>query len=360
MTFINMRTWSVVALAAVLAAAAAGCSAGGDTSGITGASSGTMPIVHGLETTNLVVSDFPAIDSAGLYIAQNEGFFAQEGLHVTIVPDFVSSQDTVNGIESGKVQISSGDYVTYMNDLVGQDPNLEIVAEGSVLQPNVLALMAGPAAKADTLKQLEGQEIPISGPHDIGSLLIDSVLSDNDVPISTVTYVPNQPLPKVPFLVAQGKFAAGPVPEPFVSEGEQQTGDVVLADLDQGSTTNFPIQGYAVTRRWAQQNPNTLKAFVTALEEAQLVADTNRVALQKALEAQKFLGVSVGVASVISLPNYPTGIDPSQLQRVMSDMIEFKFFTGKQLAAAKAFQAKNVVYAPNLADSTGLSSLLKG
>lgn len=316
-----------------------------------------MPIVHGLETTNLTIYDFPAIDSAGLYIAQNEGFFKEEGLHVTVIPDYKSSQDTVDSIESGKAQLSSGDYVTYMNDFVGQDSNLEIIAEASALRPDVLALMAGSASKIKDLKQLEGKAIPISGIHDIGSLLIDSVLTNNNVPINSVHFVPNVPLPAVPALVNQGKFAVGPAPEPFVSEGEEQHADVVLADLDQGATTNFPIQGYAVTRQWAERNPNTLKAFVTALEEGQEVADTNRPALEKALEA-KPLKVPVDVAVIISLPSFPTGVDPVRLQRVMSDMIEFGFFTGKQLTAAKDFQAKNVVYTPNLSNVDGQSSLL--
>jgi NitT/TauT family transport system substrate-binding protein len=349
----NVRAWSAVVVAAALGAAAAGCSSAG------GAGGAAMPIVGDLEATNLTVSDFPAIDSGGLYIAESEGFFKQQGLNVTIKPDYTSSQDTVDQIESGKAQISSGDYVTYMNDFVGQDSNLEIVAEGSVLKPNVLDLMAGPNSKIKSLKQLAGKAIPISGPNDIGSLLIDSVLTDNNVPIKSVHYVPGIPLPAVPAKLDQGAFLAGPVPEPFVSEGEQQYGDVVLADLDQGATTDFPIVGYTVTRQWAKQNPNTLKAFVTALEEGQQVADTNSVALDKAREGQP-LEVPAGVAAVISLPDFPTGIDPVRLQRVMDEMIQFDFFTPKQLAAARKFQVKNVAYTPNRTDAHGQTGLLGG
>ena len=39
-----------------------------------------------LEKTNITVNAFPAIDSAGLYVAQDEGLFAAQGLHVTIGP----------------------------------------------------------------------------------------------------------------------------------------------------------------------------------------------------------------------------------------------------------------------------------
>ncbi|HEX3712638.1 MAG TPA: hypothetical protein VHV09_07585 [Trebonia sp.] len=42
----------------------------------------------------------------------------------------------------------------------------------------------------------------------------------------------------------------------------------------------------------------------------------------------------------------------------MSDMIEFGFFKGNQLAAAKKFQVKNVVYPANLDDAGGQTSLL--
>jgi ABC-type nitrate/sulfonate/bicarbonate transport system substrate-binding protein len=55
----------------------AGCSSGG--------SGGGSPQLK-LEKTDIVVNAFPAIDSAGLYIAQNQGLFAAQSLHVTIVP----------------------------------------------------------------------------------------------------------------------------------------------------------------------------------------------------------------------------------------------------------------------------------
>jgi NitT/TauT family transport system substrate-binding protein len=353
----SVRVWSA-AVAAVILGTVAGCSSGANAGGDTGGGT-TMPIVDSLETTNLTVYDFPAIDSTGLYIAENEGLFKEEGLHVTVVADEKSSQDTVDMIESGKAQISSGDYVTYMGDFAGVDPNLEIIAEGSVLRPDVLTLMSAPHSKITTLKQLEGKAIPVSGKDDIATLLIDSVLAENNVPISSVHYVPNVPLPGVPSMIAAGKFVTGPVPEPFVSMGEQQEGDGVLADMDQGATSNFPVQGYAVTKQWAQQNPNTLKAFTTALEEGQEIADTNRAELEKAIEGAP-LKIPVGVADVISLPDFPTGIDPARLQRVMDDMLQYNFFTGKELTAAKDFQAKNVVYTANLANADGQSELLGG
>ena len=346
---------SAVVTAVLLGVAAAGCSASGSAT----ASSGSMPIVQGLETRNLTVYDFPAIDSVGLFIAESQGLFAREGLHVTVVPDFISSQDAVNQVEAGKGQIASPDWVTTMNDFAGADPNLEVISEGSVLQPNVLTLMAAPGSKIKSLSQLKGAAIPVSGIHDIANLLIDSLLADNNIPVDSVHYVPKIPLPGVPAMIAKGVFKTGPVPEPFVSQGEQEFGDTVLADMDQGAMSNFPIQGYVTTKEWAQQNPNTLKAFVTALDEGQQIADTDRGAVEKALGG-KPLTIPAAAAAVLSLPNFPAGVDPTRIQRVMTNMIQFGFFTGKQLAAAKAFQASSVVYPENIANANGVSNLLAG
>ncbi len=81
----------LIASAVAIAMLAAGCS-----SGESGGAQQVKP-----EKTNIVVNAFPAIDSAGLYIAQDEGLSAAQGLHVTIVPvknPPPSTQDLVNDI----------------------------------------------------------------------------------------------------------------------------------------------------------------------------------------------------------------------------------------------------------------------
>ena len=110
-------------------------------------------------------------------------------------------------------------------------------------------------------------------------------------------------------------------PEPFVSLDEQKVGVEELADLDQGSTHDFPIQGYAVTQAWAAKYPNTLKAFTRALSQGQQIADTDRAAVELAVE--KYLQVPASTAAFISLPSFPAGVDAVRLQRVVSAMLRF-------------------------------------
>ena len=55
--------------------------------------------------------------------------------------------------------------------------------------------------------------------------------------------------------LASGELAAAIMPEPFASLAEQDFGAVPLADLNQGATSDFPIEGYVVTKAWASGQP---------------------------------------------------------------------------------------------------------
>jgi NitT/TauT family transport system substrate-binding protein len=315
-TFLNARMRSALLAVALLVAVGAG-----------GCSSSQSPTaapapVGNLEKADITVDDFPSVDSAGLYIAEMDGYFADEGLNVTINQAY-ASQDTVSAIEDGKADISSADYVTYLDNELLDHKQLRIIAEASTLQPNQLTMLVAPGSKIVKVKQLAGKTIAVAGHDDIATLLIDSLLTENDVPLKEVTVEPGYQLPAIPALLTQHKIDAGPVPEPFVSEGEEQFGVQQIADLDQGSTENFPIQGFAVTQAWARQNPNTLRAFVAALSAGQQVADTDRRAVEQAIE--KFLHVPAMTAAVIALPDFPLSVDPQELQRVLSTMVQFGF-----------------------------------
>jgi NitT/TauT family transport system substrate-binding protein len=295
--------------ATAVAAALAGCSGGS-----VGATGG------GLEKTNIVIDAFPAIDSAGLFIAQQEGLFAKQGLNVTI--DLAStSQAAIDGQVKGTYDITSADYVTYVDNTLQNKAQLRIIDESSFLQPNVLTLLVKKGSGVQSVGQLKGKEVSVNAPDDIGTLLVDSLLSDNGVALSSVKFNNGVAFSSVGQELATGRISAAFTPEPFVSLDEMVGGTEVLADLDQGGTTDFPIQGVAVTQAWAQQNPNTLAAFRRAYAQGQEIADTDRPAVEAAVE--KFLGLTPIAAALVSLPEFPIGVDATRLQRLVDAMVRF-------------------------------------
>ena len=311
MRFRSFRSSTAVGVAAALAipALAAGCSV---------ASAG--PVEAPPEKTNIVVDDSPTIDSAGLYIAQMDGLFRQQGLNVTIrfAP---APQLAVSSVVNGTSDISSADYVTYIDNELNDNANLRIIAEASSLQPNSLEMLVGPQSQVKTLAGLEGHTIAVTAAGDISTLLVRALLSENGVRTRSVNIQFGFPLNNVAQQLDAGQASAAPIPEPFASEGQQQYGLQELADVDQGGTKNFPMEGFAVTQAWARQNPDTVVAFDRALKQGQEIADSDRSAAEAALE--KFLGIKPQTAAVIALPDYPLSVNTTQLQRVVDTMVQF-------------------------------------
>src|SRR5215469_12994062 len=212
----------------------------------------------GLEKTTLNVAVVPAVDSAGFFVALREGLFKQRGLTIHYSPA-TSSETVIAQMLKGTYDITGGNYVSFVEHYVKDHQPLEIIAEGSVMQQGTQAIYTLPNSKIKTLAELKGHLLGINAPLNINYLLTASVLTENGISLAQVRY-PAAPIP-FPIMAQQlaaGKIDAAAMPEPFATAAEQQFGAVQLADLNQGATEQFPIQGYVVTKSWAAQNPGTL------------------------------------------------------------------------------------------------------
>src|SRR5271166_4997113 len=306
--------------------------------------SGGEAAAPAIEQPDLNVAVVPAADSAGFFVALHEGLFAARGLHVTFIPA-VSSATVINAQAldepRSRVDISCGNYVSYIqaqqNYDQGKRPSsassvvvaadLDIFAEGSVMETGAQGLYVLPGSRIRTLADLEGKTIGVNAPGNILYLLAASALADNGLSVSGVHFA-YYPLPQMAAMLKAGKITAAVLPEPFATQAEESIGVTPLADLDQGATTAFPVQGCAVTRQWAARHPATLAAFRAAFEQGQEIADTDRAAVEQAMEALPSpLGVSRLTAAVMALDSYPTGtVDTVRIQRVADVMRQFLGF----------------------------------
>ena len=282
---------------------------------------------NGLQKTTLNVAVVPAVDSAGFFVALHDGLFAEQGLTVHYSPA-VSSDVSISQQLNGQFDITGGNYVSYIQHYVQKHQPLEIIAEGSVMQQGTQAIYTMPNSTIKTLSDLKGHLLGINAPLNINYLLAASVITQNGIKLTQVRFPAAPiPFPKMAAELAAGKIDAAAMPEPFATSAEQQYGAVELADLNQGATEQFPIQGYVVTKSWAAQNPGTLRAFVTALAQGQELADTSRSSVEKAMETING-GPPKGqippiVASVMAVNIYPTAIDKVRIQRVADVMYQF-------------------------------------
>jgi ABC-type nitrate/sulfonate/bicarbonate transport system substrate-binding protein len=102
----NTRSsWMNAFIGAAIMIISAGCAAA---NGATPAGAAPPP-----EEADVTVAAIPAVDLAGLYIAQDRGLFAEQGLHVRIEP-IPSAQSVIADQLKGKVDITAGSYVAYL------------------------------------------------------------------------------------------------------------------------------------------------------------------------------------------------------------------------------------------------------
>jgi NitT/TauT family transport system substrate-binding protein len=317
----NARRWRGLLLLVTSAALAlaAGCS-----------NIGNAASPPSVEKPNLTVGVVPAVDSAGFFIALYQGLFKDQGLNVTFEP--VTSSETAISDQVKKIyDITGGNYVSYIQAEQSGQAKLDIFAEGSVMEPGAQGIYVMPNSPIKTLADLEGKTIGINAPNNILYLLVASVLADHGIPASKVHFKSDIPFPNMAAALKSGAIQAAVLPEPFASSAEEQDGAVPLVDLNQGATTNFPVQGYVVTKQWAQEYPKTLAAFYRALEEGQEIADTDRAAIETAMEDIKpaMLAVDKQTAAVMAVDNYPVSdgpagsVDAVRLQRVANVMHQF-------------------------------------
>lgn len=301
---------AVLAGAGLMTLAATGCSV---------SSSAATPNV---EKPDLNVAVVPAVTNMGLFLAQEEGYFAAEGLQVKIA-SVQSSTTSLTGQLRGEVDVTAGAYVSYILTQFKNPTAISwhILSEGSLSQAGSQSVLVSKNSPVRTVADLKGKKVASNILDNVGTLLIQSMLAENGIPVSSVTLV-QIPFPDMADALASGHIAAGWFDEPFLSLAQTTIGAQTLFDTGQGSTANFPISGYVSTKAWAEKYPNTASAFVRAITKGQLLADANRAASEVAV-TKSIKGVTSQVAALLAFDQYPTGVDPTRVQRVANVMQQF-------------------------------------
>ena len=290
------------------------------------------------EVSAIVLDVVPTGDSAGIYIAKDDGYFARQGLSVTIVP-VNGAEYGMGDLQAGKAQLIEGNYVSFIlaqtaGTFAAPGPpegppepskpiDMRIIANTSQMQQGNQALYVLPGSPYKTVRELvRGHAtVGVNSLHNIGTLLLGSLLASYGYRASALRQV-QESLPLIPRLLARHKVSAAWLPEPLGTMAEQQYGATPLADFDQGSLQNFPIGTVAGTASWVRSHPGTVAAFLRAMAQGQQVADTNRGAVEQAL-VRNGVAPSAEIAATMSLPTYPLFMDLPVMQRVPDAMYEF-------------------------------------
>jgi NitT/TauT family transport system substrate-binding protein len=331
---VNRLAYSGMAMAAVVAIG-----------GLAGCSSGASAAAGGqAKPTVVTVDSVPASEEGGLYVADYEGFFTQQGLAVKIKA-ITGGEAGIPDLQAGRADLVAGNYVSFIlaqmaGKFDGKPADMRIIAAGSELQPGSEALYVMPDSKFKTIASLGKYHarVGLNTPNDVGDVMVGALLENTGYALKDIRQVvPAGGFPALLKMLPAGKVDAIWLPEPLGTIAEQEVGAVPLADFDQGSMENFPFTGYIGTTQWVRTHASTVAAFLRALSEGQELADTDREAVESAME--KYTGITPLVADNMSIDSYPLTMDLPELQRVPDSMFQYGLTPG----AKSAYQIAKMV-----------------
>jgi NitT/TauT family transport system substrate-binding protein len=300
----NLPRWLRPAAAAIAAAAtavAAGCGPATATAG------------SGLEKTHLTVAVLRATDEVPFEIALKDGYFAREGLSVTVIP-VTTTTSAIPGLLKGSIDLIAGaNYVSFFLAQAKGVLSIKVIAPAGSCTASDFAIMALPHSPVTRPSDLAGKTVAVSLLASVTTLTLDAQLRANGVNPASVHLVA---IPFADGLAALERHevdAAGLI-EPFLTQAEVAGGAVPVLPLCTGPTAGLPLSGDIATAAWAARNPRTAAAFAKAIAEAAADAAASHPNEEKALAS--LVSLSIPDYALVNYNAYPEYLNPVAIQQV--------------------------------------------
>jgi NitT/TauT family transport system substrate-binding protein len=254
----------------------------------------------------LKVGVLPILDVLPLYVAEQEGYYAKEGISVELVP-FGSALERDAAFQADQLDAQVNDLVSAALLNKGEEHTRVIrTAMRATPQKAMFAIVASGQNTITHPADLKGIEIGVSK-NTIIEYSTDRMLGAAGVPDADVA---KADVPKIPVrveLLSQGTLHAACLPEPFASLGVVQGGRVVVDDRA------HPEYGQSVVSasvRALARKPASIKRLLVAYEQAVTAINA---------EPEKYRGLLIdkgrvpeAVKSSFQMPTFPKAGVPSE------------------------------------------------
>ncbi|WP_433267823.1 ABC transporter substrate-binding protein [Actinosynnema sp. CS-041913] len=267
-----------------------------------------------VERNTLRIGVMPVVDVAPLRLATNEKLFEKAGLSVQLV--------TLSSEAEGIKQLDTTLDITW----AGHVNLFRAVAEGTELQLQGEAYQAGANTMAlvttdpnyDRPDKLVAPRIAVNSESDVGALTTKAVLDTAGVEKQRID-LREMPFDQMVLAMRAKEVDAAWMTEPFITKAQKDVGARIVTDTAVGPTKDFPMSGYASSKKFADANPKTLALFRQVLRDAQQLATDNKLSVQDALTG--YVDVDQQTAALVSVGTFPLSLNPIRLQRV-ADMMD--------------------------------------
>ncbi|MFD9703510.1 ABC transporter substrate-binding protein [Lentzea sp. NPDC059081] len=268
-----------------------------------------------VERNILRIGVLPVVDVAPLRIALTEKLFEKAGLQVNLVTQ-PSEAEAIKQLDT-TLDITWATHVSLFR-AVAEGTELQLQGEAYQAGPNSMALVTASNSSYDDAGKNPSPTIAVNSETDIGALTTRAVLDTAAVEKQKIKFK-SMPFADMENALTSGTVDAAFMIEPFITKAQRKIGAKILSDTARGPTLDFPMSGYAASKKFADANPKTLRVFRDVLREAQQRAQGNKLAVQDSLTS--YADVDQPTAALVSVGTFPLSLNPIRLQRV-ADMMD--------------------------------------
>lgn len=277
-------------------------------------------------SATITVSALPGPANAPLYIGIRDGLFRRQGLTVKVHPSGVVANE-VSQLQSGRTDIAFADYADMFYARETSDKHLVVDADAYDCAANVVQILTLPQDHITTPQNLRNKIIGTASPQELPTGQGDPYSLETTAAWSVLGNVNENlpksihwdPMPEASLISALQIHQVDAIltTEPVTYQAESQLGAIPVADGCTGATENLPLDGYFSNSAWALAHENVVKAFRTALYQAQADAAVNSPVQTALMNAAQ---MPPQEAAMINFGTYPTGTLAQNLQRVATLM----------------------------------------
>jgi NitT/TauT family transport system substrate-binding protein len=221
------------------------------------------------EPATLRIAVLPILDALPMYVAEEQGYFAEENLTVEFVPVFSAAErDQIIQAKQADGMINEILSTLFYNK---DAPEITIVRYARVAYPDYpqFFILAAGDSGIETLEDLKGRDIGISEgtiiEYSVDRLLEAEGFQPDDISTIAVPRIPDRMA-----LLTSGELPAANLPDPLASLAVQSGAKVLV---DDSSHPEFGHSVISFRNEVVDNNPEAIERFLAALEKA--VIDIN-------------------------------------------------------------------------------------
>jgi NitT/TauT family transport system substrate-binding protein len=305
-------------------------------SGLAGVAACGLPRVAGAQSrTALHIATLPVDADATAWFALDQGFFAQNGLDVTI--DVITSGSAVTaGVVSGALDVGVASIASLATAHLRGLPILALAAGGiynGALPTSVLAVAV--SSPLHTAKDLTGKTIAVQTIGELAAFSMISWIDKNGGDGKSVKFV-ELPTSSMADALAGGRVDAAFIAEPFFTQAKPAVR--FFAPTYDGVAKRFLISAWLSSSDWIDRNAATAKNFIAAMRTAANWGNQPQNLAASGAILGKYTKIAPDTIAKMQRAQFATRLDPAMLQPVIDVSAQFG-------AIAKTFPAGDVIAA---------------